>query len=141
MDIRTARPGDGGLLAGYDRHLSREELESLLRLGRIYLLEEEGAFAGWLRYNLFWDSIPFMNMLYLLEGYRGKGYGRALVQFWEKEMAGQGYQLLMTSTSSEEYAQHFYQKLGFHAVGGFLPEGEPYEIILSKRISSLSSIQ
>ena len=49
------------------------------------------SFIGWLRFNLFWDNIPFMNMLYFLEDYREKGYGSQLASFWEQEMKKSKY--------------------------------------------------
>ena len=44
------------------------------------MVAAEGRNLGWLRWNLFWDEIPFMNMLYVLEHSRGVGLGRALVE-------------------------------------------------------------
>jgi hypothetical protein len=40
----------------------------------------------------------------------------------------------MTSTASDEYAQHFYQKLGYTTIGGFTPFGDPYVLIFSKML-------
>lgn len=134
MDIRTANLDDLLTLKQHDRHISPQELEHSVRLGRVYVAEEQGAFAGWLRYSLFWDNTPFMNLLYILDGHRGKGLGRALVEYWEIQMKRAAYGTLMTSTQSNEYAQHFYGRLGYAAVGGFLPPGEPYELILVKRL-------
>jgi ribosomal protein S18 acetylase RimI-like enzyme len=51
---------------------------------------------------------------------------------WETQMQHQGFHRVMTSTASDEYAQHFYQKLGYTAIGGFTPVGEVYELIFSK---------
>ena len=119
----------------YDRHISEPELRYLISRGRILIAEEDGIFYGWLRWNLFWDNTPFMNMLYFLEPYRGKGYGKALVEFWEAEMKESGYRTVLTSTASDEYAQHFYQKLGYDAIGGFLLPGDPYEIIFYKNLN------
>ena len=82
----------------------------------------------------FWDNIPFMNMLYLNESYRNKGIGKELVRFWETEMKKKGYNLVMTSTLSNEQAQHFYRKLGYKDSGSLLLENEPLEIIFTKRI-------
>lgn len=89
---------------------------------------------GWLRYNLFWDNTPFMNMLYLLDDYRGKGFGRKFVKYWEGDMKQLNYEMVMTSTASDEYAQHFYNKLGYITVGGFLFVYDPFEVILYKKI-------
>ncbi len=134
MNIRTASPDDTPVLQQHDRHISPGELETSVRLGRVYVAEEHGEFAGWLRYNLFWDNTPFMNLLYVLDSHRGKGYGRLLVEYWEDRMRRAGYGTVMTSTQSNECAQHFYERLGYGAVGGFLPPGECYELILTKRL-------
>lgn len=79
-----------------------------------------------------------MNLLYILDEYQGKGLGRQLVAFWEDDMIRQGYEILMTSTQSNEYAQHFYFKLGYQAVGGFKIGEDFYEVIFSKCLSSLN---
>ncbi len=134
MGIRQAEEKDAAVISEWDKHISRQEIHNLIHLKRIYILELDGQFAGWLRYNLFWDNTPFMNMLYLLEEFRGKGYGKALVGFWETEMKKSGYDLVMTSTASDEYSQHFYNRLGYKAIGGFVPAGDPYEIILEKKL-------
>ena len=44
-----------------------------------------------------------------------------MVLHWEEEMRQLGYDSVMTSTASDEYAQHFYRKLGYETIGGFTP--------------------
>lgn len=134
MEIRRADPADIGLLAGYDSHISESELRNAICLGRVYLAQEHGSLVGWLRYNLFWDNTPFMNLLYLLERYRNQGLGRRMVEHWEREMAQAGYETVMTSTQSDEYAQHFYRKIGYEAIGGFRLDGEAYELMFAKKL-------
>ena len=115
MNIRTARPGDLPALSRLDRHIAPQELETSVRLGR----------DSYERYligvRLFWDNTPFMNLLFVLDGSRGRGLGRALTGHWEAEMRQAGYETVMTSTQASKSAQHFYNKLGYGAVGGFLP--------------------
>lgn len=132
MLIRPAVPSDIEKLSKQDRHISKQELENIIRLGRVYIAEENGHFVGWMRYNLFWDNTPFMNMIYLLEENRGKGFGRQLVEYWEYQMKRLNYKVVMTSTASDEYAQHFYHKLGYSTIGGFLLGDDPYEVIMAK---------
>lgn len=134
MKIRIAQTNDLEILSLNDKHISKCELENLIGLNRIYIIEMNGNFIGWLRYNLFWDNTPFMNMLYISEKNRGKGFGKLLVEHWESEMRILGYNTVMTSTASDEYAQHFYMKLGYKVVVGFTPFGDPFEVILSKQI-------
>ena len=71
MDIRLADAQDFALLAKYDQHISPEELRRKLDRSEVMIATDNGVFAGWMRWNFFWDEIPFLNMLYLLEPYRG----------------------------------------------------------------------
>ena len=133
--IRLAAASDLSFLAGHDRHITLTELDHAIRLGRVLLIEtSQGEPVGWLRWNLFWDNTPFMNLLYLLEDYRMQGYGRALTRHWETLMREKGYSAVMTSTQANEGSQHFYRHLGYEDVGGFLLPGENYELILHKAL-------
>lgn len=134
MEIRIAEISDVDILIENDPHIKKEELLILLKLNRVLIAEKQCRLIGWLRYNLFWDSIPFMNMLYFVDEEQKKGYGRQMVNHWENKMRELGYVRVMTSTVSGEYAQHFYVKLGYQTIGGFLLPGEPYEIILTKSL-------
>lgn len=132
MTIKIASAQDLHFLKAHDRHLSREELEYSVARKRVYIAEQNGVPVGWLRWNLFWDNIPFMNMLYIVDSYRKQGIGRALVTFWEQEMQEQEYNFVMTSSQSDEQGQHFYRKLGYTDSGSLLFRNEPLEIIFVK---------
>ena len=135
MDIRYAKPGDLEMISEYDDDVSEEVLKNAIAMKRIILLFIDGEFEGWLRFNLFWDNIPFMNLLYLSEEQRGKGYGKKMVEFWEREMAEQGFRFVLTSTQSDEEAQFFYRKLGYTDRGALVLPDEPLEIIFYKYLS------
>jgi len=47
--------------------------------------------------------------------------------FWEKEMLGYGYKIVITSTQVDEQAQHFYRKLGYIERGGIFLDKTPFE--------------
>lgn len=134
LKIRLAEEKDFEILSRNDKHVSTEILKKKISDKNILIAEKDSEFAGWLRYNLFWDEMPFMNMLFVTEKFRGTGIGEELVRRWEKMMSEQGYKFLLTSTQANEYAQHFYRKLGYSDLGGFFPFGEEYEIILGKRL-------
>ena len=136
MEIRYAEAGDLEMIAEYDTHIAKAEMENAIARKRIILLFIDGKYEGWLRFNLFWDNIPFMNLLFIIsDDQRGKGYGRKLVAFWEHEMAEQGYKFVMTSTQSDEEAQFFYRKLGYTDRGSLILPDEPLEIIFYKNLS------
>lgn len=78
--IRYAERSDFQALAALDKHISEDELERVIDSRRI-IVYETNDIVGWLRFGLFWDEIPFMNMLFVIENERGKGYGTALCDF------------------------------------------------------------
>lgn len=132
--IRYAKEDDIDLILNYDKHISKDELANIIKSNRIILMFIDNKFVGWLRYNLFWDNTPFMNMLYFLDNERGKGYGKQLVTFWENEMKKLNYKFVLTSTQSNEKAQFFYRKLNYKDSGSLILPDEPLEIIFYKKI-------
>ncbi len=140
-NIRCASMEDYALLRSRDSHIKKEEWIKTIENKREFILFVDNEFAGWLRYNLFWDEIPFMNMLYLLEEYRGKGYGTLMVKFWEGKMLDLGYDKVMTSSQADEGAQHFYRKLGYKDAGSFFPFCDDLEIIFTKKLNTPQTIE
>ena len=102
-----------------------------------YVCVRDRKIIGILRYNLFWDSIPFCSLLFIREDRQRKGYGRVLTAHWEKAMKDLGFGLVMTSTQSDENAQHFYRSLGYRDCGAlalpFPGYEQPLEIIMAKQ--------
>ncbi len=133
--IRYANENDIEILKKYEKHIDEFELKNCVAAKRVLIMFINGRFIGWLRFNLFWDSIPFMCMLYLLEDHRRKGYGKQLVGFWEKEMLKNKHDMVLTSTLSNEQAQFFYRKIGYIDCGSLLLPNEPLEIIFRKNLS------
>ena len=130
--IRYADIQDFAVLKEHDKHISETELRNIITAKRILVMQQGDAFIGWLRFGLFWDNTPFMNMLYILDVYRGKGFGTTLVSFWEKEMEKDGYSRVLTSTQANEQAQFFYRKLGYTECGALLLPKEPLEMFFIK---------
>lgn len=133
-DIRYVRKEDKNFWFKLDKHLSDAEFEKKIRDKMGYLILENEVPVGLLRYNLFWDSVPFCTMLFVDMEYQHKGYGKKLVYKWEEDMKMQGQKKVMTSTAAEEDAQHFYYKLGYHSIGGLTLPEDKYELVLCKKI-------
>ena len=121
-----------------DQHLPEEVFAEKVRTNQGYVLVEDGVVIGVLRYNLFWDNTPFCTMLFIDDGYRGKGYGKQMMEYWEQDMKTKGYGMLMISTQVDEDAQHFYRKLGYKDAGGFIVDvpgfEQPMEMIMIKAV-------
>lgn len=138
IEIRPVQSADRAFWFALDRHLPIAEFERKVRDGRGYVLLEDSAPAALLRYNLFWDLIPFCTLLYVAEDRRGRGLGRALMERWEADMKAMGHGMLLTSTQVDETAQHFYRRLGYRDCGGLTVDipgyEQPMELFLAKEI-------
>ncbi|MCR4657559.1 MAG: GNAT family N-acetyltransferase [Lachnospiraceae bacterium] len=136
--IRYAENRDKEAWHALDRHLPEPAFEEKVRCRRGYVCIADEKVVGVLRYNLFWDNTPFCTMLYIDAGYRGRGYGRLMMEHWEQEMKAKGYGMLMTSTQVDEDAQHFYRRLGYKDCGGFVVDvpgyEQPMEMVMIKAI-------
>lgn len=134
--IRYAEISDLEELLTLDQHVSEVELARIIGQRRVIVSEKNGQIEGLLRFGMFWDEIPFMNMLYVIGSERSKGIGTALADFWEDEMLRTGFSFVLTSTLSNEQPQHFYRKRGYRDCGSLILPGEPLEIILLKELNS-----
>jgi len=132
--IRPGREEDGVPLAKLDPHIEDERLREALKDKRVWIAWENDHIVGWLRFSWFWSSIPFMDMLYILEKHRRQGIGQALVKEWEEAMEQQGCTQLLTSTQADEDGQHLYRRLGYQDAGCLLLPTQATELFFHKRI-------
>lgn len=119
-----------------DCHVSEEVLRKKISDKEILIAESGNEIVGWLRFGFFWDIYPFMNLIIIDEEYQRKGIGKQLVLFWEEEMKKRKHKYVLTSTQSDEEAQHFYRKLGYKDAGSLILPGEVLEIIFIKTLQS-----
>ena len=136
VKIRHVAAADREFWKSLDGHLSEQGFLQKVRDGQGYVSEEDGCPTGLLRYGLFWDSVPFCNLLFVRPDRQGRGHGRLLMEYWENEMREKGYDYVLVSTQSDEAAQHFYRKLGYRDCGVLLPDvpghEQPAELFLLK---------
>lgn len=132
MKIELAAEKDYKYIVENDRHIPETLVKTKIKEKEIFILRDSEKEIGWMRYGYFWDNIPFMNMLWIDEKYRGQGIGKKVVLHWEEIMRQRGFKLIMTSTQSNEEAQHFYRKMGYRDAGCLLLETQPLEVILTK---------
>lgn len=130
MEITLAAADDLSAIRRYDRHIPPERLEECIRAGRVLVLREGEVLLGVLRWSLFWQSIPFLDLIYLDESCRGLGWGRRMMERWESDMARLGFRYVMLSTQADEDAQFFYEKLGYRRIGAFLPPDQEAEELM-----------
>ena len=130
MEIRLTDGQDKQNVIRYDDHIHHSKVGECIRNQLVYVLCDETKIVGVLRYSLFWQSIPFLDLLYIDEAYRGKGWGRQMMAYWESAMRRMAYKYVMLSTQEDETAKYFYEKLGYHRIGAFLPPEQDAEEIM-----------
>ena len=139
MIIELAQSKDKQKIAKLDQHIPSSLLGECIWNQQVYVLKDDSIknggqnhrlkdpVVGVLRYSLFWQTIPFLDLLYIDEAYRGKGYGTEMLLKWEETMKLRGYKYVMTSTQADEGAWRFYEKLGYYKAGGFFPPEQDAE--------------
>ena len=140
--IRFATMNDKSFWFTLDQHLKEEEYDRKVILNQCYIIEEDNQSVGVLRYNLFWDIIPFLNLLYIDFNYHKRGIGTKAMLSWEDDMRKLGHELVMTSTMVEETSQHFYRKLNYKDCGCLIKDIPPFvetmEMFMMKQLNKTS---
>ena len=144
MVIELALENEKSQIMWLDRHIPMNRLGECIERQQIYVLKDDftqtdhrlkNSVVGVLRYSLFWQIIPFLDLLYIDEAYRKQGFGTKMMEKWETEMRLCGYAYVMTSTQADEEAWRFYEKLGYRKKGEFFPpEQEAEEWIYWKKL-------
>ena len=87
MIIELARETDKEGSVKLDRHIPSSHLEKCIGNGQVYVLKDDSVknggqnhrlkdpVVGVLRYSLFWQTIPFLDLIYIDEDYRNCGFG------------------------------------------------------------------
>ena len=138
MKIELAQFSDLAQIQTLDRHIPTDRLTSCIDGKTVMVLRNtDGSVVGVLRWSLFWQTLPFLDLIFLAEPYRRRGYGTAMMDAWEANMQREGYADVLTSTQSDEDAWHFYEHRGYRRVGAFLPpKQEADEWIYGKSLVS-----
>ena len=134
--IRFALPTDWSFWQAMDGRISRDLFLRKAAAGECYIAESARVPVGLLRWNRFWDEVPFCTLLVVDEAYRGQGIGRALAERWETDMRTLGQGMALTSTQVDEEGQCFWRSLGYVDAGSFDVDvpgyAQPTELILIK---------
>ncbi len=132
VEIRLAKAFDLDAILSIDQHISRETcLKSILEQ-RILIVQTSSQMIGVLRFGYFWDMIPAIHLIFILESFRGKGVGQKLHDAFEQTMKKMGYHKLMTTTQSDETGQAFFKKMGYELAGSFKYPNQADELIMFK---------
>ena len=140
MKIELATKLDMNEIRKYDGHIPLKRLEICIKDELVYVLKEDNLIVGMMRYSLFWETIPFLDLIYIDQKYRDKGLGTKMMYHWEQSMLQNGYSDVMLSTQEDETAKDFYVKIGYKHIGKFVPPGQDVdELMFTKKLKSVDT--
>lgn len=114
--------------------LQRPVFQRHVAAGRMQVIDAASAPVGFMKHDVLWETLPFLEIIMLVASCRGHGIGRRAVAQWEAEMAGQGHRVCAVSTQVNESAQHFWRKIGYTDCGVLTLPHRPTELFLFKSI-------
>lgn len=139
MEIKIVTDQDKEFVMSIDKHIDDISYANRVYTKSGYVIWEKDRRIGIILHCVIWDRIPFMNLIWLSEEHRGKGFGRGTILAWEEEMKNRGYRMVLISTQVDEDAQYLYRKLGYIDCGGWVfcntPFDQPMELFLRKVLS------
>lgn len=130
VTVTIAAKDDFKEVRKFDPHISDEVLSACIEAGQVYLLWTPDEAIGVCRYSMFWQTFPFLDLLYIDESHRGMGYGKSLMEYWENVMKSSGHKYVMLSTQENETSRFFYEKAGYRCSGSFLPPEQHHEELM-----------
>jgi len=132
--LRPAGNQDLDFLRILSHGVSDAALIAQIRDGRLRIVEHARSPIGFLKFCVLWETLPFIEVLLIIETERQTGYGTHAVQDWEREMRDRGFDLVLASTQADETAQHFWRKLGYVDCGSLTVRNQPAEIFMQHKL-------
>ena len=138
MEIKVMTDRDREFVMSIDKHVDDTGYANRVYTKSGYVIWEKDQRIGIIVHCILWDNLPFMNLIYIKEEHRKKGFGKQAILHWEEEMRQQGYKMTLLSTQVNEESQHLYRKLGYVDCGGLVfhdtPFDQPMEMFFRKII-------
>jgi len=103
---------------GQDGYLATEVLRRKIAAGEVFIAEQDGVAIGYLRLEFLWSKVPYIGLIRVLDAWRRRGVGRALLRFVEQDLRADGYRALYSSSQADETEpQAWHRQAGFQECG------------------------
>ena len=127
MNLKHMQMSDKDFVMSIDSHVNDLQYKNRVDTQTGYIIWTDNIRAGLMHYSVLWDSLPFLNLIFVKETHRNKGIASKAMKLWEEDMKEQGYKMVLLSTQVDENAQHLYRKSGYIDCGALLMNGTPFE--------------
>lgn len=127
MELKVVTDSDKEFVMSIDKYIDDAGYSNRVYTKSGYVIWEENQRVGIMAHCILWDNLPFLNLIFVKEEYRNKGFAKKAIIYWENEMKNQGYKMTLISTQVDEKAQHLYRKLGYIDCGGLVFQNTPFD--------------
>jgi len=110
----------------FDRELAQLPGDYVLPAGVLFVARVDGKLAGCVAAHQWRGDVCEMKRLFVRDGFRGSGCGRALVESlidWARKASYQ--RILLDTLPAMDQAQRLYRRLGFQEVAPYRPNPVP----------------
>ncbi len=147
--IRFAKTNDFSKIRKFDPHsqyLDPKKIKRKVQDKEIILVWDGKKIVGILKFSYFWQTRPYIDLIFIDEKYRGKGISVLLLKFLERFLVKEKYAYLFSSSEQKgKKAQNWHKYMGFKEMGKLtkinLPHDKTAEIFFSKKISNFKKLR
>lgn len=118
-EITVAAESDIQDIHSFDNEFLSKRLAECIKEHRIFVLRSKGKVVGVMRYNLFLESIPCLDMLTLDSAYIEKGYIQKMLDYWEFRMRELGYGYVMATMFTDRVENYSSETFAYQKMGAF----------------------
>lgn len=116
--VQKANIDEFEICKSYDQLLPSNKLKEKLQEGYIFLLKDKDNIVGYLRWDLFWNRIPYICLIKLIENHRGQGLGKTLLNAFEQHARNINKSFIISSSQANEpRPQNWHKQEGFREIG------------------------
>ncbi len=136
--VRFAGPEDLEWCVVGDIHVTEKVVRNKIVSDECIVVELDGQLIGYIRLEYLWSTVPYIGLIFVMEGYQSEGIGRKMLDFLEDHLRSHGHDVLMSSfQANEPEPQAWHRAVGFEECGiiSGLNEGGIGEVFFRKRLA------
>ena len=115
--VRAAEAGDLAFVS-QDGYVGSAVVGRKIGQGEVFIAELDGEAVGYARMEYLWSIRPYLALIHVLEPYRRKGVGKALLFHIEDLLRDAGQSVLFSSSQVDEPPpQAWHRHMGFTECG------------------------
>lgn len=117
LSINLATKQDESFLRE-NAQLSGELFNRKLKYNEILVAKVDTKPVGFLIFDYLWSKVPFIAQIWIVNGYRKKGIGKGLLNYFERYLSDNNHTMLFSSSmENAKEAQAWHKQMGFKEYG------------------------